>query len=107
MEVQHSPGATYNVLHNVVDGDHDLKIPEELGEEYIDEEEYDEMDDHHSHKHKHEFKKETLESFDFNDCESYMWRKHQFRRYFQGKGKFWNASVSYSFEINFFFFGTV
>jgi chloride channel 7 len=109
----HSP-STYNVLHNMVEGDHnDMEQPEE---EYYEDEEYDEMDYHHTHhKHKHDEKKVVFESFDFNDCESVMWKKvvfvfikvvlcishflkysfslfqHQFRRYFQGKGKFWTA----------------
>ena len=63
----------------------------------------------HHHHHHHHNKKEVLESFDFNDNESLMWRKvnyitiiflrdiinnyqHQFRRYFQSKGKFWTSS---------------
>ena len=29
---------------------------------------------------------------DFNDCESLAWRKHQFRRFYQSKGKFWTSS---------------
>ena len=57
----------YNVLHNendnideshdVIDVDDDIDI------------------DHHSHKRKHGFKGETVESLDFLDVESMMWRK--------------------------------
>lgn len=68
-------GAVYNVLHG--EGDN---IPSEPGElpmgdgahEYED----DHDDDEHGHKHhKHAHKREVLESFDFNDVESMMWRK--------------------------------
>lgn len=72
MEAPHSP-VVYSALHNAPDGDHDEILE---GEEYYEEEEYDEMDYHHAHhKHKHEEKKVVFESFDFNDCESLMWRK--------------------------------
>jgi hypothetical protein len=39
------------------------------------EEEDDDYDVHHQHHHKHAHKKEVVESFDFIDNESMMWRK--------------------------------
>ena len=32
------------------------------------------------------------ESMDFEEMESVMWRKHQLRRFFQDRGKWWTAS---------------
>ena len=66
---------------------------DDIGEDEGDD---DDIDDHH-HKHKHAHKQEVLESFDFNDQESLAWRKHQYRRFFQGKGVFWNSSRSSTF----------
>ena len=59
----------YNVLHNN-DPDHVEESHEVVdGDDDVD-------DDHHAEKkHKHEFKAETLESLDFLDVESMMWRK--------------------------------
>ena len=59
----------YNVLHSS-DPDHIEESHEIVdGDDDID-------DDHHAEKkHKHEFKAETLESLDFLDVESMMWRK--------------------------------
>ena len=79
----------YNPLHTIAEGDENKEGAE--GEEgFVDEED----DEHHDHKHKAHLhhKKEVHESFDFNDCESLAWRKHQFRRFYQGKGKFWTAT---------------
>eukprot|EP00599_Poterioochromonas_sp_BG-1_P012444 CAMPEP_0173159256 /NCGR_PEP_ID=MMETSP1105-20130129/16980_1 /TAXON_ID=2985 /ORGANISM="Ochromonas sp., Strain BG-1" /LENGTH=866 /DNA_ID=CAMNT_0014077613 /DNA_START=186 /DNA_END=2786 /DNA_ORIENTATION=- len=98
MDHPQSP-STYNVLHNVMEGEHSGEGDNMLlgeGDPNLDdvyeEEDYDEMDYHdHRHKHKHEEKKVVFESFDFNDVESLQWRKHQFRRYFNGIGKFWTA----------------
>ena len=39
----------------------------------------------------HHVKKEVQESFDFTSMQSLSWRKHQFRRYFQTKGSFFDA----------------
>lgn len=63
--------AVYNVLH----GDQDMGEGIESHEVHDYEDDHD--DDHLSaHKHhKHEHKKEVVESFDFNDVESMMWRK--------------------------------
>jgi hypothetical protein len=91
---------TYSVLHSLPDehlgGDTSIgeplsPIPEGDLEQADDQDDDDEEDYDHHHKHKHSHK-EIYESFDFNDNETLMWRKHQFRRYFQGKGKFWTAS---------------
>ncbi len=87
MEMSHS--ATYNVLHNVAEEAGGELVMEGIVEpapaghdgehhyiENADEEDYDDHDsthDHHGH-HKHEVK-QVLESFDFNDVESIMWRK--------------------------------
>lgn len=69
MEAPATSTTTYNVLHNEMDeGD-----PEQVEEIY--EEEEEEEEHLHQHSHKHEAKKEALESFDFNDTESMMWRK--------------------------------
>lgn len=97
------PGSstTYSVLHSLPDdhlgGDTGIgeplsPIPEGDVEQAADDPDDDDDDDHsHHHKHKH-VHKEQYESFDFNDTETMMWKKHQLRRYFQGKGKFWTAS---------------
>jgi hypothetical protein len=73
----HSSGATYSILHNVagVDHPHDTIPSEHVDEnEIIDEDDFDETDLHNHHQ-KHQMKREVLESFDFNDVESMMWRK--------------------------------
>lgn len=82
MDHPQSP-STYNVLHNVMEGEHSGEGDNMLlgeGDPNLDdvyeEEDYDEMDYHdHRHKHKHEEKKVVFESFDFNDVESLQWRK--------------------------------
>jgi chloride channel 7 len=82
---------TFNILH-YTEGE---AAPEDEGQELVEDKDDDHSDmDEHSHHnlHKYTSKKETLESFDFTDCESMMWRKHQYRRYYQAKGKFWTAS---------------
>ena len=68
-----SSTTTYNILHNEVDEDN-----ADLNEEMYDDDE--EEEEHHQQSHKHETKQGVLESFDFNDSESMMWRKvrHQF-----------------------------
>lgn len=59
----------YNVLHNS-DPDH-IEEPHEV----VDADD-DHDDEHHHRLHKkHEFKAETVESLDFLDVESMMWRK--------------------------------
>lgn len=37
-------------------------------------------------------KKSDLESLDFEDCQSRMYRKHETRRFYQDEGKYWNKS---------------
>ncbi len=64
-ERRHSITA-FNVLHT---SEEDAN-----NEENIIDEDDDDHDDH-GHGHEHEKKKELLESFDFNDRESIMWRK--------------------------------
>ena len=85
-------GLSHNPLHTIAEGDENKEAGEggAGGEEGI----VDEDDEEHDHKHEAHLhhKKEVHESFDFNDCESLAWRKHQFRRYYQGKGKFWTAT---------------
>ena len=77
---------TFNILHQ---SDAEAVDADDRNDELED----SEHDDHLSHKvHKSTNKREVLESFDFTDSESMMWRKHQFRRYFNSKGKFWTAS---------------
>ena len=81
--------SVYNILHGEPDNPNDQI---ELVETHdYDEDRDDDPHDHKSH-HKHAHKKEVVESFDFNDVESMMWRKHQFRRFFQSKGHFWTSS---------------
>jgi hypothetical protein len=71
---------TYTPLHAIAGGD-DTPVNDELllqTEETLEDNDYneeDENDDDVAHRHKHHFKKEVLESFDFNDVESVMWRK--------------------------------
>lgn len=85
-------GTVYNVLHGGGMGD----IAEgDEGAENVEEDDDDELAIHRSHKHA--LKSEVLESFDFNDQESLAWRKHQYRRFFQGKGKYWTASRATTF----------
>eukprot|EP01035_Chromulina_nebulosa_P020688 gene20688-26821_t len=77
---------TFNILHSSSD-----EIVE--ADESLEEREESEHEEHSVRKRKHlAVKKEALESFDFNDCESMMWRKHQYRRYTLKKGIFWTAS---------------
>eukprot|EP01031_Cornospumella_fuschlensis_P028872 gene28872-34846_t len=86
--------ATYSVLHNVNDNEpgHNDTASARDDMDLMDDENDDDIDIHaHHHHHKTQAKKEVLESFDFNDVESMMWLKHQIRRYYQGKGKFWTA----------------
>ncbi len=72
---------TYTPLHPVVGESEEVvednsprQHAETLdGDDYTYEE--DDADDHETHHQKHLFKKEVLESFDFNDVESMMWRK--------------------------------
>jgi hypothetical protein len=37
-------------------------------------------------------KKSEIESLDFEDCQSRMYRKHETRRFYQDEGKYWNKS---------------
>ena len=122
METQHS-APVYNALHPIPEdfaAEGEAEAGEKSDEFYFEDQEDDEHEHHHEH-HVHGVKKEVLESFDFTDAESTMWKKvltslinsmystnsltcsnlelndhpthqHQFRRYFQGKGSFWTAS---------------
>lgn len=75
---------TYSVLHNLVEEELEVRDKELSAsqaqiqllneEDYLDDDDHDEIDAHHHH-HKHSSKAQTLESFDFTDCESIMWRK--------------------------------
>ncbi len=71
--------STYTPLHPNAGENDNPDVDEGHPGELIDENELDDdsdEDDHHVHdSHKHAFKKEVLESFDFNDVESMMWRK--------------------------------
>lgn len=82
--MDHISPPVYNALHSIPEnyviegveaelvGDVVLEKDEEY---YIEDYDDDENDaDHHNH-HKHGFKRETLESFDFTDTESTMWKK--------------------------------
>jgi G3E family GTPase len=71
--------SNYNVLHAEST---DAQAKEEQLHDTVDthgaegEEEHEESDSgHHKSHHKHAHKKEVVESFDFNDVESMMWRK--------------------------------
>lgn len=79
---------TFNILHTI---DPDGPAPAD-NEENADDREESEHDESVHKNHKVVRKGETLESFDFTESESMMWRKHQYRRYYQLKGKFWTAS---------------
>lgn len=37
-------------------------------------------------------KKSAIESLDFEDCQSRMYRKHETRRFYQDQGKYWTKS---------------
>ena len=67
------------MLHNVVEEFEEQEQKEELANEHIVEDATYEDDDYdeneHNHHHHHHEVKQTLESFDFNDVESIMWRK--------------------------------
>lgn len=83
MEPTPSITATYNVLHNLPDDQVGEETPTGDHQPFLeDQEAYDDDDDDydhsHQHKHKHEHK-EVLESFDFTDSESMMWRKVGFK----------------------------
>lgn len=84
---------TFNILHNT-DGNDTIQTNENLADDHEDKDDHDDDHDDHDHRqhHKQSQKKEVLESFDFTDSESMMWRKHQYRRYYQSKGKFWTYS---------------
>jgi hypothetical protein len=78
MELTAAP--VYNALHTSVEGRSLASIPEaEPGVEKEEEFFYDDHDDDdqaiHHQAHMYGVKKETLESFDFTDAESTMWRK--------------------------------
>jgi hypothetical protein len=83
--MDHTSPPVYNALHSipenyVIEGVEaqlvgDIIHPEKDEEYYVEDYDDDEHDvDHHDH-HKHGFKRETLESFDFTDTESTMWKK--------------------------------
>jgi hypothetical protein len=92
MEAPATSTTTYNVLHNEMDEGN----PEQVDEIFEEEEEEEEHLHHHSHKH--EAKKDALESFDFNDTESMMWRKvFQIVHIFS---KFIDHSMIYCYSIN-------
>jgi hypothetical protein len=81
-EVLPQSSVAYSALHTSED-DLETQNPMEHEEmarrDSYEEEEYDEMDYsyiHHRSSKKHlDEKKPLYESFDFNDCESLMWRK--------------------------------
>jgi chloride channel 7 len=88
--MERSPNTTYNVLRGREDTnpmEHEIYV--DLDEE---QEELEELEFLKKQKHRNPPEKEPFESLDFTDCESMMWRKHQFRRYFQEKGRFWTKS---------------
>ena len=70
----------YNPIHNNDDIDNNPNDNDDAN--YKDDDDID--DGHESHRHEFGGKEEKLESFDFTDQESLVWRKHQYRRYFQG-----------------------
>ena len=74
--------ATYTPLHTIPadneEGPEDNSPRTAHAETLLEGDDYNEEDDndeHETQQHKHQFKKEVLESFDFNDVESMMWRK--------------------------------
>ena len=72
----------YNPIHNNDDNNNTNDINDDDNINYKDDDDID--DNHESHRHEFGGKEEKLESFDFTDQESLVWRKHQYRRYFQG-----------------------
>jgi hypothetical protein len=67
--------ATYNVLHNIDEGDENNEDTNEP-EEFYDEDELDELEYKKAHhKRKADPIKDQFESLDFTDAESMMWRK--------------------------------
>ena len=82
----------FSALHTIKENDDENLEEAHQEEEYIDEHEDDDHVDPHSHGHHHHTKKEIQESFDFTGIESISWRKHQFRRFFQTRGSFFNAT---------------
>lgn len=76
METVHS-APTYNALHPIPEdlvAEGEAEAGEKEDEFYYEDLEDDEHDLHHAH-HVHGVKKEVLESFDFTDAESTMWKK--------------------------------
>ena len=75
METQHST-PTYNALHPIPEDFAAEGEAEELEKEefFYEDHDEDEHDVHHN-SHMHGVKKEVLESFDFTDAESTMWKK--------------------------------
>ena len=75
MESQHGP-PTYNALHPIPEDFAAEGEAEELEKEefYYEDHDDDDHDVHHEH-HMHNVKREVLESFDFTDAESTMWKK--------------------------------
>ena len=67
--------SVYNILHGEPDNPTDQIEVVETHD--YDEDRDDDLHDHKSHS-KHAHKKEVVESFDFNDVESMMWRKVSF-----------------------------
>jgi chloride channel 7 len=83
----------YNVIHDA------LAPSDGMAKHHLLEEEFPEVDEysedglgHEGHDHKKREFDSALESFDFNDTESVVWRKHQIRRFYQSRGHFWTAS---------------
>ena len=83
----------YNALHTIPE---EPTENEEFNLEEQEEDDHDSNHDGHAHHH-HAAKKELQESFDFTGVESLSWRKHQFRRYFQTKGSFFDSTRITSF----------
>lgn len=62
-------------------------------EEYGDDLDDDEEDEHNiDHGSDHGVKKEIVESFEFTTIQSPTWKKHNVRRFFQDKDKFWTMT---------------
>jgi hypothetical protein len=81
MDSRHGSSSTYNVLHNsTVDND----LGDAQQNDFIDEYDDEEPLEYASHKKQHhqQQKKEVLESFNFGDMESIMWKKVNFINYF-------------------------
>lgn len=66
-------GSVYNVLHGEPEAGIDANDPVDTHD--VEEDHEDSDSGLHKGHHKHASKREVVESFDFNDVESMMWRK--------------------------------